>query len=269
MAVVVAAVAVTVAARELPLPAVPDSLRTPAARAAYVVGHYWDAMDWADTAALADTAFIEGAFAGFAAVMPHAPAADAASAAAAMMDAAESAGCGRRMADIAARYLGEPSSPVYCSDCLLPLLGRAIARGTATQREMALHDELSALAPGAVAPQLTLVTGPLPAADVPTLLLFYDSACSDCSRLIGRLASDAALAARVAAGSLRVVAVEMDGAAGSSLPAGWVAEAAADPDAVYDTWRLGRLPSMWLIGADGRVVLRDATVPALGAAMAR
>ncbi|MCM1096200.1 MAG: DUF5106 domain-containing protein, partial [Terasakiella sp.] len=75
---------ISAAARELPLPVVPDSLRTPAARAAYVVGHYWDAMDWTDTTALADTAFIEGTFAGFAAVMPHAPAADAARAAVAM-----------------------------------------------------------------------------------------------------------------------------------------------------------------------------------------
>ena len=44
-----AAVTVIAAARDLPLPEVPDSLRDPRQRAEYVIDRYWDAMDWRDT----------------------------------------------------------------------------------------------------------------------------------------------------------------------------------------------------------------------------
>ena len=268
-----AAVAAAAQERPLRLPAVPDSLRNAADRAAYVLLHYWDGMDWHDTEAMADTAFVERAFADFAAVMPHARVTDMARAVDSLMDAAESAGAAGRIAGIALRYLGEADSPVYCPDCLLPFLARAIARGTASQREIALRDELSALAPGATAPQLLLRaadgdTVPLILSACPTLLLFYDSGCTDCTRLIGRMQSDSALAAVVAGGALRIVAVEMkDNADATPLPSGWTPAGAVNPDDVYVAWQLVRLPSLWLLGSDGHILLRDTTPAAIAATL--
>ncbi len=62
-----------VSTSELPMPDVPDSLQSVEERAAYVVAHYWDAMDFTDRALSLDTAFIEQNFANFAAILPMSP----------------------------------------------------------------------------------------------------------------------------------------------------------------------------------------------------
>ena len=50
-------------------------------RAAYVLAHFWDSMDFSDTSRSLDTAFMEQNFANFASLLPHVDA-DAVSAAA-------------------------------------------------------------------------------------------------------------------------------------------------------------------------------------------
>ena len=60
--------------QELRLPVVPDTLRAPRERAAYVVEHFWDNMCFADTALCRNKAWMEQNFVNFLSVMPHAPA---------------------------------------------------------------------------------------------------------------------------------------------------------------------------------------------------
>lgn len=56
----------------LPLPEVPRTLTNPQERAAYVMEHFWDAMDFSDTAACHNHEFMEQNFVNFISLFPHA-----------------------------------------------------------------------------------------------------------------------------------------------------------------------------------------------------
>ena len=100
--------------RELPLPAVPDTLRTPQRRAAYILDHFWDAMDFADTLRTRDRGFMEQNLANYFSLFPHA---DTAALVPTVEQLLHAAGGDRRtttlLAEIAEKYLYEPDSPLY------------------------------------------------------------------------------------------------------------------------------------------------------------
>ena len=58
--------------RELPLPEVPALLTAPEERAAYVLEHFWDGMDFRDTLRSRDRLFMEQCFVNFLSLFPHA-----------------------------------------------------------------------------------------------------------------------------------------------------------------------------------------------------
>ena len=57
---------------ELPLPAIPSSLRTPHQRASYLIEHFWDGMDFSRTHLSRDSALIEQNFVNYLSLFPHA-----------------------------------------------------------------------------------------------------------------------------------------------------------------------------------------------------
>ena len=57
---------------ELPLPAIPDSLRTPRKRAAYLLAHFWDSMSFADTLRSRNPGFMEQNLVNYLSLFPHA-----------------------------------------------------------------------------------------------------------------------------------------------------------------------------------------------------
>ena len=59
-------------AQELPLPAVPDTIRQPQERAAYVMQHFWDALDFSDTLRSCSRPFMEQQVVNFLSLLPHA-----------------------------------------------------------------------------------------------------------------------------------------------------------------------------------------------------
>ena len=98
---------------ELPMPDVPDSLQSVEERAAYVVAHYWDAMDFTDRALSLDTAFIEQNFANFAAILPMSPPDEADRAVAALVSrAGADPKAFSLIASTAEKYLDDPNSPM-------------------------------------------------------------------------------------------------------------------------------------------------------------
>ena len=56
---------------ELPLPAIPDSLRTPRKRAAYLLAHFWDSMSFADTLRSRNPGFMEQNLVNYLSLFPH------------------------------------------------------------------------------------------------------------------------------------------------------------------------------------------------------
>ncbi len=123
-----AAVTVIAAARDLPLPEVPDSLRDPRQRAEYVIDRYWDAMDWRDTVLTRDDRFMEQCAADFYAVTQHTDSVTASAAVKKMLDGASAdPEAYRRIAEISQAYLFEPESPVADDELFLAVADRLMA----------------------------------------------------------------------------------------------------------------------------------------------
>ncbi len=123
-----AAVTVIAAARDFPLPEVPDSLRDPRQRAEYVIDRYWDAMDWRDTVLTRDDRFMEQCAAAFYAVAQHTDSVKASAAVKKMLDGASAdPEAYRRIAEISQAYLFEPESPVADDELFLAVADRLMA----------------------------------------------------------------------------------------------------------------------------------------------
>ena len=107
----------------LPLPAVPATLRTPHARAAYLLEHFWDAMDFGDTLRSRDERFVEQSLVDFLSLFPHA---DTAALAPAVQRLVRRAGADAEacllVLRLAEKYLYTPGSPMRCEEYFIPFL---------------------------------------------------------------------------------------------------------------------------------------------------
>ena len=101
------------AVADLPLPAVPDTLRVPTERAAYVAAHFWDALDFSDTLRCRDERFMERNLVNFFSLFPHADtAAVERSVDLLMRRAGADTAAYTSLCRLAAKYLYEKASPM-------------------------------------------------------------------------------------------------------------------------------------------------------------
>lgn len=255
---------------ELALPAVPDTLRTVGERAGYVLRHYWDALDFGDTARCRDVAFMEQNVVNYLSLFPHADSADIAVAVASLMErAAADSATFALVAAMAEKYLYEIDSPMYDEDYYLHFLdvltlsprvdtaGRAryAARRAAARlnRRGTVAADFAYIDAGGHRHTLGGTVAPM------TLLLFYDPECDHCTTLLATLRDDAALGRLVAAGRVTVVAVFADGVREEwhpgALPAGWIDAIDATGVQERGLYVLRSLPGVYLLDDEKRVLL--------------
>ena len=257
---------------ELALPDVPDSLTLPEARAAYVVSHFWDKMDFADTALSLDTAFMEQSFANFASVLPLADSASVATGVDRLMSGAEAvAGVRDFVAYIAEHYLYDPASPMYNEDSYIYFLRRDLASPTLSDAEKVRPAELLKGAlknrPGMTAANFSLITRDGRTADLhslvaanpgTTVLIFYDPDCDTCHSVIERLSK-----ATFTDGT-QIIAVDAEGDRAqwddtkASMPAGWTVAYATTPVLDEELYLLPAMPTIYILDRDSRVLIKDA-----------
>lgn len=170
-----------------PLPAIPDTLRTPQRRAAFLARHYWEQ---------ADTARLEEGFATFAALLRIIPDTARREPLRALMGGLN-AEVLYRVDDLAQKYLAETLSPQRSDTLYIRYLqARTLTPMDEAGRQRAaflLKDFTKAL-PGTPAPDLRLDGTTLYNVLRPhTLLLFYSPTCEDCRRTIDTLRRDTSL----------------------------------------------------------------------------
>ena len=267
---------------ELPMPDVPDSLQSVEERAAYVVAHYWDAMDFTDRALSLDTAFIEQNFANFAAILPMSPPDEADRAVAALVSrAGADPKAFSLIASTAEKYLDDPNSPMRDEETYIHFL-RHISEApflSDVERIRPRHRLADALKnrPGSQAADFGFVDrsgssttlmrelAPNPL----NLLIFYDPDCSQCKEIMGRLS---ALALPQEVGII-AVDVEDDHDAWQrtkdSLPARWQVGFATTPVLYDGLYVLAASPTLYLLDSTGKVILKDPPVDQAIAALTR
>ena len=265
---------------ELPLPDVPVVLQTPQSRAAYVMEHFWDAMDFKNTSLSHDSDFMEQNFVNFISLFPIADSSSWRPSVHTLMRRAEADGTAYRiLAEMAHKYLYEANSPMLNEEhylCFLDemlsakQLSKAERMRPERQREVVLKNRVGTPAADFAyqTPDGTVAT----LRDTPaeyTLLIFYDPECDHCTATIEALRRDVYVTLRTRGGRLKVLAVyagdrEIWEQHLSALPENWTVGYDVY-DAVYgdDRYILRAMPSIYLLDRDKRILLKDASAESI------
>ena len=165
-------------------------------------------------------------------------------------------------AGIADRYLFDPESPVYSETLYIPFLEYLIATGRDTTGLLAGKLAICRRnAPGAKAPDFAYRTPGgggerliAPGSEADIILFFHDPDCPRCQAMASAMRSSRTIGTRLADGSLRVAAVDLS----------------LNPEVEADTlYEIRATPAVYLLRADGTVVLKDPSAPRLAAELSR
>lgn len=281
--------AVCVAVGQLPLPVVPPTLTKPADRAIYIIDHFWDGLDFSDTAVSRDARLIEQSFADYTSLFPvvNDSTARLQSAVDRLVKASEAdsiAAAGLR--EIAEIYLYDVVSPMHNDDYYRFYLNSFIKSdglddGMRLRYEYQL-EEIDKNRVGETAADFGLVakdgsetTLAREVAGAPlTVVMFYNPFCSECHDISSAMADDPAVAKAVAAGRLQLIAVIADGAWSDNASAvpldGPIREFAAKDNCVEDEqlYSIRMIPTLYVLDSEMKVVMRDAKLARISALVA-
>lgn len=254
---------------DLELPAVPDTLRTPADRAAYVIMHYWNSFDFDKDPRINDNAFVEQAFVNQLSVMPIATE-DAQRQAVQILIAriASNPDAFGKIMALAEKYLFQLDSP-FASDALYGyFIDEAIKSprlGATRRTRLQSHKDIIELnRPGTAATDFTFTdsrgttrklseTG----GDNRKLLIFYDPDCSHCNEAIDIISRKANLT------GIDVIAVysgediDLWTSHQARMPQGWTIgyEDGAIQD--NDLYVFRTMPTVFLLDRNNIVLLKE------------
>lgn len=274
--------------RPFPVPSVPGMIVDPTDRTAFLAEHYWDAYfggdGRCDSAALLGVPVpdLEEAVASWCALLEEMPIADAQKAVEKAFDAMEARHAAdtskqlyARFGEIVIRYLYDPNSPMRSEDLYLPYV-RKMLKSPYTPEEMLpayrYEARMCAMNPiGAKVPDFRYKTrsgrvSTLYAVRAEYVMLFFSNpGCQACKGIIEEVMGHPGIPEMLASGRLAVMNLYIDEdiaawrAYAKNYPDSWIS--GYDPDGVIRADRLycvRAIPSLYLLTADKRVILRDA-----------
>lgn len=267
-----------------PYPNVPDSLRTPDTRATYVMRHYWDRFDFADTTLMHRPEITEQGFANFADLLPRINPATAAMGIASFADRLYSGGNGEAanamrdyFADLIEKYLGDSESPLHNDLLYAQFLDVMSANKFASVAERTRNEymarNLRKNLPGSTAADFEYIDRQgakhrMHDFKAPyTILYFYDPDCDHCHEVASEMARIPAIAN---GNNFRVLAVyayddeERWRKAQNGFPASWTD--GLNPDGkitAEDIYYIKSVPSVYLLDSNKKVLLKNPTTELL------
>lgn len=274
--------------RHFPVPAIPGLIVDPADRTAFLAEHYWEGYfagdGCCDSAALLGVAIpeLEEAVATWCALLEEMPLADAQKAVEKAFDAMETRHAAdtaqqvyARFGEIVIRYLYDPNSPMRSEDLYLPFV-RKLLQSPYTPEDMLpayrYEARMCAMNPiGAKVPDFRYKTrdglvSTLYAVRAEYVMLFFSNpGCQACKGIIEEVMGHPGIPEMLASGRLAVMNLYIDEdieawrAYAKNYPDSWIS--GYDPDGVIRADRLycvRAIPSLYLLTADKRVILRDA-----------
>ena len=262
-----------------PFPEIPTTLTEPEARKSYLLTHYWERFDFADTTLVDNRDVTEQGFVNFIALLADGTTPDE------LMRESMENWCRRfipstyacpvlmKMAD---DYLYNPNSPFYNEHLYgmyLEALIKEFPKGDAQISRFGFR--LSLLKRNNPGNRATDFTYYLPDGSRRTLaatpvkgdrllLVFYDPECESCHAVLGQMTACTALAEAVKTGRMSVLTIYTEGneeawrKALPDMPEGWVVgtdREAVKTSALYD---LKAMPSLYLLDRQKKVLLKDA-----------
>ena len=267
---------------ELPLPVVPSSLTLPEDRAAYIIAHFWDGLDFTDTLRSRDHAFMEQNFVNYLSLFPHAREEELSPNIGRLLQAAAADSIGLRLVnDLAEHYLDDPNSPMrneryyilFLEELLrLPGLSEYDRIRPAYRLETARKNH-----PGTTAADFAYTDRKGHRRTLHAthgkrlLLLFYDPACSHCSEILDGLRGSATIGNLIKDRELTVLAVYTEGnrrlwdETKASMPQEWTVGIDGSRIVERELYSLPAMPVIYLLDSDKKVILKDPTTAELEA----
>ena len=271
------------APRRFVLPLIPDELKTPGARAAYLAAHYWDNFDFTDTMGIHRPEITERAFADYLNILPQTGKQEAYSSIEGVLREASKESSGRMypyFLGLFKKYLYEAASPARNDEYYIPVARYILADSLSAEadRERAAF-ELELLLKNRVGGPATDVS--YTAADGKkgklsglhkeyTLLFFYNPDCHACRETTAKLASSQVVNSLLLSGRLDVLAVYPDynldlwKKHASEMPPGWLngydKGQTVFRQKLYD---LRAIPALYLLDGMKHVILKDAPAQAV------
>lgn len=260
------------------LPVIPALLNTPELRADYLVRHYWENVDFADTTYLDHREVMEQAWVDYIDIMKLVPEETAISAIKQMYkDAGKKKKVFFYFTDLAEKYLYDPNSPMRNEELYIPVLDAMLESSVLDDTEKILPKGRRELAeqnrPGRQAEDFTytLVSGKSGTlygvkADY-TLLFINNPGCHACEEGIKELKQAPAINKEFEAGNLKILSVYPDEDKEewerhlSDFPKEWIngydKKLMIKEKNLYD---LKAIPTLYLLDKNKKVLLKDAVV---------
>ena len=262
---------------EYVIPPVPAMLTDPEQRAQWAVQHYWDNFDFADTLGVANwSAYVDQAFVNFNYhLLDNIPYNMGDRAIATLFGkAAAKKDVFWKFAEIAEKNLFDPNSPWRDEESYISVLNAVLANPALDEWERLRPQEQLRLAfknrAGDLAADFSYTlesgaTGTLYGFRAPyTLLFFNNPGCPTCREMMDQIMATPYLKRLIDEETLRVLAVYPDEDLTAwrdylpNMPQGWISTYDAAQkiknDELYD---LKAIPTLYLLGRDKRVMLKD------------
>lgn len=269
--------------KELSLPEVPASLTVPSERAAYILTHYWEELDFRDTLRSHNDGFMEQSIVNWLSLFPHTNEAD--------LPRCVDSALGRIVKDkeafrlftsVVERYLNDPNSPMRNETYyILYLEGVLRLRGLSEEERLRPAYQLETARknrPGNVVTDFGYFTreglrGRLydTAVDRRLLLLFYDPACGHCTEILEGLYGSPVLERLMDEQRLGVLAVYTEGDRAlwehtkTCLPREWIVAMDTEGIVEHNLYALPAMPIFYLLDKDKTVLLKDPSLTDLEA----
>lgn len=273
---------------QFPFPEIPATLTEPEARKSYLLTHYWERFDFADTTLVNNRDVTEQGFVNFIALLADGTTPEELTRESLANWCAGFVGkehARKVLTQTADDYLFNPNSPFYNEglygmylEALLGKLPQTDAMRSAYRFKLELvrrnnvgdkATDFTYYQPDGT--RRTLATTPVK--NDRLLLMFYDPECESCHEVLLQMAADTALAEAVRTGKLSVLAVYTEGndeawrKALPDMPEGWTVgtdREAVKTGALYD---LKAMPSLYLLDGKKTVLLKDAAYEKIRAAL--
>lgn len=260
------------------LPVIPALLNTPESRADYLVRHYWENVDFADTTYLDHREVMEQAWVDYIDIMKLVPEETAISAIKQMYkDAGKKKKVFFYFTDLAEKYLYDPNSPIRNEELYIPVLDAMLESTVLDDTEKILPKGRRELAeqnrPGRQAKDFTYTlvsgkSGTLYGVKANYTLLFINNpGCHACEEGIKELKQAPAINKEFEAGNLKILSVYPDEDKEewerhlSDFPKEWIngydKKLMIKEKNLYD---LKAIPTLYLLDKDKKVLLKDAAV---------
>jgi len=259
------------------LPNVPASLTNPRERADYMVNHYWDNYDFADTGYLHLPEVVEQAFVNYINILPHANEDISMQSVKSTLTKAEvDDKVYAYFLDIFRKYLYTPNSEFRNDTYYYPVLEHSLVseKTDETQKSKARFEleMISKNRVGDIAADFVYTMGSGKTSTLhkikgnKILLLFYDPECRNCAQLMRDVRLSSILAVEVENKRLTLFAFYpgADEIAWNSyrgeIPSSWIngydGKNVVEDKVLYD---LKAIPSLYLLDKEKKVILKDAS----------